>query len=149
MENSPQHSGEFVLTKGGSVDFGEISAEIAEIIKRQQGKIRLRIGQQLNTIGDYGEKHIERQERLAQLKSMGFENARDFVEYTCENFNEIYSSGNRLLLTKRDGGHTCIIELKPSENGDFYDVITGFISRRKSIENKVAKQKIRLLWQKP
>ena len=29
------------------------------------------------------------------------------------------------------------------------EVITGLISRRKSIENKLAKEKIRLLWQKP
>ena len=53
------------------------------------------------------------------------------------------------MLTKIEGGHTCILELKPDENADFYDVITGLISRRKSIQNKVEKQKIRLLWQKP
>ncbi|MBP5176526.1 MAG: hypothetical protein ILP07_11540 [Treponema sp.] len=39
-----QHIGEFVLTKNGSLDFGEIPSEIARVIKRQEGKIRLRIG---------------------------------------------------------------------------------------------------------
>ncbi|MBQ9281329.1 MAG: hypothetical protein IJ207_03925 [Treponema sp.] len=58
-------------------------------------------------------------------------------------------SGKRLMLTKTDGGYTCVIELKPFDDGEFYDVITGLISRRKSIENKLAKEKIRLLWQKP
>ena len=53
------------------------------------------------------------------------------------------------MLTKTDGGYTCVIELKPLDDGEFYDVITGLISRRKSIENKLAKEKIRLLWQKP
>ena len=144
-----QYDGEFVLTVDGKKDFGEISEEIALAIMREKGKIRLRIGKQNNDMGDYGEKHIERPERLAQLKLAGFDNARDFISFTCNNFDEIYSSGKRLLLTKTDGGHTCIIELKPSEEDDFYDVITGLISRRKSILNKLSKQKIRLLWQKP
>ena len=144
-----QYDGEFVLTVDGKKDFGEISEEIALAIMREKGKIRLRIGKQNNDMGDYGEKHIERPERLAQLKHAGFDNARDFISFTCNNYDEIYSSGKRLLLTKTDGGHTCIIELKPSEEDDFYDVITGLISRRKSILNKLSKQKIRLLWQKP
>lgn len=143
-----QYDGEYVLTIDGKKDFGEISEAIALIIMREKGKIRLRIGQQNNNQGDFGQKHIERPERLKQLKKAGFENARDFISYTCNNYDEIYSTGKRLLLTKTDGGHTCIIELKPCEGEDFYDVITGLISRRKSILNKVAKQKIRLLWKK-
>lgn len=39
-----QYDGEFVLTKNGSKDFGEISQEIARKIHRQAGKIRLRRG---------------------------------------------------------------------------------------------------------
>ena len=144
-----QYDGEFVLTADGSKDFGEISPLVAKAIRRQAGKIRLRIGQQHNDAGDYGEKHIERPERLAQLQGIGFSSARDFIAYTCNNFDEIYDNGKRLMLTKADGGHTCVIELKPLAGGEYYDVITGFISRRKSIESKVAKQKIRLLWQKP
>lgn len=149
MGISVQHEGEYVLTASGSLDFGEITPQIAREIGRQAGKIRLRIGQQNNDNGDYGEKHIEREDRLLQLKIAGFENARDFIEFSCKNFDEIYSSGKRLMLTKVNGGHTCVIELKPLPNGDYYDVITGLICRRKSIENKVLKQKIRLLWQKP
>ena len=144
-----KYDGEFVLTISGKKDFGEITQEIAAEIKRQAGKIRLRIGQQNNENGDYGEKHIERPERITQLKQAGFENARDFISYICANFDEIYSTGTRLMLTKTNGGHTCIIQLKPYGDTDFYDVITALISRRKSIENKVKKQKIKLLWKKP
>ena len=144
-----QYDGEYVLTVDGKKDFGEITEDIAKIIMREKGKIRLRKGQQNNNNGDFGEKHIERPERLLQLKNAGFENARDFISYICNNYDEIYSSGKRLLLTKSDAGHTCIIELKPSGEEDFYDVITGLICRRKSILNKASKQKIRLLWQKP
>ncbi|MCQ2604548.1 MAG: hypothetical protein MJ215_05860 [Spirochaetia bacterium] len=38
-----RHDGEFVLTKNGSKDFGEISEEFSEVIKRQAGKIRLQL----------------------------------------------------------------------------------------------------------
>ena len=44
LDKPVQHKGEFVLSKSGNLDFGEISADIARLIKRQAGKIRLRIG---------------------------------------------------------------------------------------------------------
>jgi len=60
-----QHDGEFVLTKNGNKDFGEISTEIARQIRQQAGKIRLRIGkQETNSEQGYGEKYIERPKRL-------------------------------------------------------------------------------------
>ncbi len=47
-----QHIGEFVLTKNGNLDFGEIPSEIAKVIRKQEGKIRLRIGVEIdNEIG--------------------------------------------------------------------------------------------------
>ena len=40
------------LTKNGNLDFGEIPSEIAKVIRRQEGKIRLRIGVEIdNEIG--------------------------------------------------------------------------------------------------
>ena len=57
--NDPvQHDGEFVLTCDGSRDFGEISSEIAREIRREAGKIRLRIGKQRGKRGNYGERHL-------------------------------------------------------------------------------------------
>ena len=67
-----QYEGEFVLTRDGNKDFGEITPEIAIKIRRQAGKIRLRIGEQNGRPGDYGEKHIERKERMQELRSNGF-----------------------------------------------------------------------------
>jgi len=49
-KNGPvQHDGEYVLTKDGNKDFGEISPETAGEIQRQAGKIRLRIGVDVKT----------------------------------------------------------------------------------------------------
>ncbi|MBQ9622206.1 MAG: hypothetical protein IJR39_02550 [Treponema sp.] len=63
MTNTSTHySGEFVLTKSENIDFGEIPEDIAKSIKRQAGKIRLRIGKQVNGEKDnFGECHINRE----------------------------------------------------------------------------------------
>lgn len=67
-----QYDGEFVLTKNGSKDFGEISQEIASEIHRQTGKIRLRRGIEIKGHkGNFGATHIEREKRrhLSELIS--------------------------------------------------------------------------------
>jgi len=49
-----QHDGEYVLTSDGSKDFGEISPELAQKIRRQAGKIRLRVGVQEGERDNFG-----------------------------------------------------------------------------------------------
>lgn len=141
-----QHSGEFVLAKNGTIDFGEISPPVANIIKRQSGKIHLRIGVQAeNEKGNYGEKHIERPERMEALNKCGFENARDFIEDVCSDYDAIYQGQNgSLILVKAytEKNHIAIVKLMPSADGDFYDVQTGYPSR------KSGKNKKPLLWKR-
>jgi hypothetical protein len=139
LENPVQHDGEYVLTREGKKDFGEISPEIAQIIKRQAGKIRLRVGQQNGVPGDYGEKHIERKERLQELQANGYQNARDFVYDVAKNYTAIYSgTGSRIILYKKEGkkGGVLFVELTPFSNGDFYDVKTGMSTRDTYFKNK-------------
>ena len=137
--NLVQHDGEFVLTRNGSKDFGEISPEIAQQIRRQAGKIRLRIGiQESNNERGYGEKHIERPKRIKEIKLLGFANARDFVAYISENYDAIYEGEKgALIIYKKGEHHTEIIsKLEPSEDGDFWDVKTAYIIRKDSKRNK-------------
>jgi len=133
-----QHDGEFVLTRNGSKDFGEISAEIARQIRRQAGKIRLRIGKQEGEKDNYGEKHIERPDRLKQLRDNGYDNARDLVQDIAANYSSIYAGrGSRLVLYKKGNNDAMIyVELTPSEESDFYDVKTGLITRKDYMNNK-------------
>ena len=138
-KSSPvQHDGEFVLTCDGSKDFGEISPEIAREIRRQAGKIRLRIGVQEGERGNYGERHIERPDRLQQLRSNGYENARDLVQDVAGEYTAIYAGrSSRLILHKKGENDTMIyVELTPSKKGDFYDVKTGMITRKDFMNNK-------------
>jgi hypothetical protein len=144
--NHVQHDGEFVLTRNGSKDFGEIPAEIARQIRRQAGKIRLRIGKQEHEKGNYGEKHIERKERMNEFRANGYENARDFVQDAAGGYTAIYSGdGGRLILYKKvdKKGISLFVELMPSPNGDFYDVKTGMITRDTYFTNK------KPLWERP
>jgi len=145
-DNSVQYEGEFVLTRDGKKDFGEISPEIAKLIRRQAGKIRLRIGEQVGKPSDYGEKHIERSERMRELRSNGYETARDFVQEVSIGYNAIYpGEGGRLTLYKKTDkkGISLFVKLMPSKDGDFYDVKTGIITRDTYYKNK------KPLWIKP
>lgn len=138
MDVAVQHEGEYVLTSSGSKDFGEITPEIARIIKRQSGKIRLRVGLEIKgNKGNYGEKHIERHLRLEQMRAAGFECARDLVEFICRDFDEIYENGMDLLLYKYGRKDAlAYVELTPMTDGEFYDVKTALPTRRTFIKNK-------------
>ena len=143
-ENPNQYSGEFVLTSNGSIDFGEISSDIAKIIRRQAGKIRLRIGKQINGEKDnYGEAHIERTSRLKDLQAAGFTSTRDFVEYVCSEYDAIYPNEIGLIVFKKGSRfNTAYAQLVPSKDGDFYDVKTVVSSSRNVVKNKTP------LWEK-
>ena len=137
MENI--YNEDYVLNSDGNKDFGEISPEIASEIRRQAGKIRLRIGEQFGKSGDYGKSHIERKERMQELFSNGYKCARDFVEDAANGYTAIYGAGNkRLILYKRkfSKGLTLFIELTHSREGDFYDVKTGMVTRDTYYKNK-------------
>jgi len=128
-----------VLTRNGSRDFGEISPEIAKEIRRQAGKIRLRVGVHEGKRGDFGERHMERPERLKQLRDNGYKNARDLVQDVASSFNVIFKgNGSRLILAKQGivTDTSIFMELVPVEGEEFYDVKTGFIARKKYFKNK-------------
>ena len=140
-----QHDGEFVLTSEGNRDFGAISPQIAGQIRWQAGKIRLRVGKQEGERDNYGEKHIERPDRIHQLHDNGYQNARDLIQDVAKNYDLIYAGkGSRLVLYKKGRNDTMMyVELTSSEDGDFYDVKTGLITRKDFMNNK------KPLWEKP
>jgi len=146
MENiCVRYAGEFVLTREGNIDFGEITREIAQKIRRQAGKIRLRMGEQLGQAGDYGEKHIERKDRMQELLSNGYKNARDLVQEAAQNFDAIYyGESGRLILYKKHiyKGSSIYIELISSDECEYYDVKTGMVIRDSYFNNK------KPLWEK-
>jgi hypothetical protein len=141
-----QYDGDYVLTTHGSRDFGEITPKIAKAILRQAGKIRLRIGEQAaDSDKGYGEVHINRPSRKKQIQGIGFNNARDFVQYVTSGFDAIYpAGGGALYLHKRGNSDVLlVVKLEPAENGDYYDVKTGYTVRKDFFDKK------KPLWGKP
>lgn len=53
------------------------------------------------------------------------------------------------MLVKTKDLYTCIVELTPGKDADFYDVKTAFLSSKNNIKNKLSKEKIRLVWRNP
>ena len=146
MEESVRYSDNYVLTSTGEKDFGEITSEIARIIHREQGKIRLEIGYQKDGRG-YGEKHIERPDRLKQLRNNGFNCARDFIEYITKDYDAIFQGeGNNIVIVKiGKNSNIAFLALKQNETDKdiYWNVESAFISRPDYLKNKTP------LWEKP
>lgn len=138
-EKEVKYDGNFVLTKDGKKDFGEITSEIGKAIGRQAGKIRLEIGEQgKNENKGYGEKHFQRAKRIKNLKDAGYNTARDFVEDVSKDYDAIYQGqGTTLVIVKIKNGLLAeYISLKPAEDNDFYTVETGLKLRSDYFKNK-------------
>jgi hypothetical protein len=91
------------LTTDGSKDFVEITPEIAKSIGRPSATIRLRKGWQNDSWGGAGVVHIERAERLAQLKQNGYYTARQIVQDVARYFSAIYEGGRNALFIVKQG----------------------------------------------
>ncbi|MBL1262065.1 hypothetical protein [Candidatus Methylomicrobium oryzae] len=116
----------FIADQSGSTDFGEINQDIANVIKRQPGKIRLQVGEHLGKNKGYGLIHIK--EGHPEIT-----NPAEFVKDVVSNFSEIWKTKNsRLILVKRGkdkSGLVSVVQLVPDDEGDFYSVVTAYKSR--------------------
>jgi dihydrofolate reductase len=129
----------FVTTANGSIDFGYISAEIATKLGVKSAPIRLRDGGV-----EPGTGHIERKERLQQLKEAGYESAAVLVFDVGQNFNCIFQGkGNSLMLAKRNGkALIAFVELEVSSDELYYDTRSALVARADYLKNK------KLLWER-
>ena len=119
----------FVLNSKGSIDFGYITEEM----NLSPAPIRLPEG--VGGEKGYGLLHIE-ERRIGQIRSFGFKDVKDFVEYVCSCFTDIKEgAGNSDLLELGDRyRNTLYISL--SRDGDYWKVISGGIFRLKYSQNK-------------
>lgn len=126
----------YIKNSEGGVDFGRISGEISEKIKRQPAPIRLEKGD-----GHYGLVHIENGHKK-QILEAGYPDVVSFVEEITSGFNEVYKGrAGTLILVKRNGGDKiAYVMLKPSEGGDFYTVNSATFAQSRYLTKK------ELLW---
>jgi pyruvate formate lyase activating enzyme len=146
-----EYDGEYVLTKDGGKDFGEIPESIVEFINTNRpdrvplkaGHIRLRIGTNEKGQRGFGQKHIERtnnkDNRLKQINDNGFENARDLVQYVAQNYDAIYPGKYAPIMLVKYNGKTdpaICVELSVDGCAAYFDTATGFVIRHSYFKHK-------------
>ncbi len=146
LETSDETPETLITAPNGSNDFGEITPEIAQVIKRQGGKIRLQFGKESPT-EKFGIKHIESKHKQ-EIEATGL-TTNEFVYRITSNPDSIRKAdGGALLLEKDikdkdDIVSAAVVRLKPDETGDFYRVETAFVTKVSRLEKKYP-----LLWEK-
>jgi hypothetical protein len=121
---------EFVLTSDGSVNFGEITADMAKVMGRQAGKIRLQQGVQNSDGTGYGLAHIEANHG-EQIRGAGYESVEQFVSESIAGMDSVWSPGKTtqlVALQSSKKGQAVFIQLQPAvdEVGDYYRINTAF-----------------------
>jgi len=124
---------EFIKAPNGSINFGEITAQISNEIHRQAGFIRLRQGD-----AKYGETHINRKDRLKQLRQNNYEEAKVVAFDLAQHYNAIYKGDGRTLLLVKKQGLVVLgyIQLEAAEDGDYYDIKSALVSRADFLKHK-------------
>ncbi len=128
MAGQPVDAQVFVSAPDGSLDFGEITPEMAKAAGRQAGKIRLQQGDEA-----FGLTHIELRHG-AEIRSAGFADVPAFVADIARHIDEVWKpAATRQLVALHSAGkdRVMFVELQPGkdESGDFYTVKTAFPAR--------------------
>lgn len=107
---------EFIKSPDGSIDFGEITQEQAQAMRRQTGKIRLNQGIQNADGTGYGLAHIE-ENHGKQIRNAGFASVEEFVSHVSKKFNEILQAGGRAAIACRCGRWAARCHVRPTRTG--------------------------------
>lgn len=126
---------EFVATPDGSTDFGEITPEMAQAMRRQAGKIRLQRGDD-----SFGEKHIELRHG-DDIRRLGFQNVAGFVADIARNISQVWQPGKTSQLVaihELANDRVMFVELRAArdDSGDYYTVRSAFPARKGFVKNK-------------
>lgn len=134
---------DFIPAPNGSIDYGEITPEMGKAMKRQAGKIRLERGDDT-----YGAQHIELRHGK-DIRGVGFESVPAFVADAVSKIDAIWRPSNTsqlVVVEAEENGKVVFIELKPSDNGDYYTVNSAFPTTRSYAEKKERKEGWVKLW---
>jgi GGDEF domain-containing protein len=116
---------EFVTAPDGSLDFGDIAEQVASVIGRQPGKIKLQKGEHRGNHLGFGLAHIE-------IEHPEIQDAVEFVSGVASSYDSIYKSPRGRLRIVKAGSpdELLVVELRPHKDGDFYSVVSAYKSRK-------------------
>lgn len=129
----------FVESPAGGLDFGRIEGTAAKAIGQADGPIRLQVGYQDEETGrGYGKAHIDRKVRAEELAQEGYLSTEALVEDVGRHYNEIHAGKNgTYILAKLNGkAKIAFVTVKHGEDGLFYSVGSGLVSRQDYLKNK-------------
>jgi hypothetical protein len=140
----------FVKAPDGSIDYGEITADVASIIGRQAGKIRLQSGVQNADGTGNGLVHIEARHGK-QIRDLGYSDIPSFVADAVRDFDQIWKpeeTSQIVAIVSDKKGRAIYLQLTPAkdEAGDFYRVNSAFPVGQGYAQNKEAKDGWKPLW---
>uniref|UniRef100_A0ABX1PQV5 PLxRFG domain-containing protein n=2 Tax=Aromatoleum anaerobium TaxID=182180 RepID=A0ABX1PQV5_9RHOO len=126
---------EFVPSPDGSIDFGEITSDMAQVMRRQPGKIRLERGDD-----SYGERHIELRHGK-DIRALGFRGAAEFVADIAKHIDQVWQPGatsQLVAIHQVSNDRVMFVELRQAqdESGDYYTVRSAFPARSGFVNNK-------------
>lgn len=126
----------FVESPDGTVDFGEITPEIAKHIGREAAKIRIRAGNDAE-----GLQHIE-DVHGKDIRALGFADAKQFIHEITQHFTAIYPSDKKnsrglVLVESRRKLKYANIQLEPVGDGSVYEIRNATPGRNDQFKNKV------------
>lgn len=110
-----------------SIDFGHITSDVAAAVRQSPGPIRLQQG--VSGPKGFGNLHVEdHAPRMMQLKNLGFESFRAFVDFVCCDFTKVGEGGPsqlaRLALIRPYREYDLQIIIQWNSN-NYWSVVTG------------------------
>ena len=120
----------FIPAPDGSLDYGEITTEQAQAMRRQAGKIRLTQGVQNADGTGHGLVHIEANHGK-EIRSSGYDSIEAFVQDAVRHIDALWKPGKTAQLVAVQSGKTgkvVFVELQPArdDGGDYYRINSAF-----------------------
>ena len=139
---------DFIPAPDGGLDYGEITPEMSQAMRRQAGNIRLQQGVQNSDGTGWGLAHIEANHGK-QIRNAGFSSVGQFIGHVAGSFNEVLQAakGKQLLVAVTQGRRDVmfVVQLEVAQDGDFYRVNTAFPASRDYLEKQEGKG-AKILW---
>lgn len=141
---------DFVQAPNGSLNYGEITADMSKAMGRQAGMIRLQHGVQRQDGSGYGIAHIEARHGK-EIKKLGFDSVQDFVKSALQSIDQMWQPGETtqiIAIVSGSKGRAVFLELKPAKDdaGDFYAVNSAFPVGKEYTLRKERKEGWKTLW---
>jgi hypothetical protein len=147
-QSADSNDSEYIKAPGGSLNFGEISSDIAAEISRSSGYIRLEQGEYDDAMAIGSGLTYIAALRESELRSTGMATVEKFVQFVAENFTEIRAvPGSKALLLSavNEAGRIMLLTIERGTEAPYY-LVTDAEAPKAGLGRR---DNWKLLWRKP